>query len=189
MKRVKIITLVLLFVIVLFLAFIFVNKMSEKKQLESHTDNLTENELLDDELIEEEYSNLLEEKNLEMDIETNSNDNDIKEEKSTEEKKDTFKSEVTNSTVQETNEQTSPVEEVEKNIWDELGISEYDYYNKPMWSWARVDFSINEYKTEEKTIAACQDYGQTLFEQGIGFSCTSINSYSGSYLGEMLKTF
>ena len=77
----------------------------------------------------------------------------------------------------------------EMAIWEELGITEYDYYNKPMWSWARVDFSIKDYKTYEKTREACIAKGEEYFEQGLGYSCTSINSYSGDYLGEMIKTF
>lgn len=76
-----------------------------------------------------------------------------------------------------------------KTAWEELGISEYDYYHKPMWSWGRVDFSIETYKTYEKTREACISKGEEYFEQGLGYSCTSINSYSGDYLGEMIKTF
>lgn len=88
-------------------------------------------------------------------------------------------------------EETIPkVEEVKpKTAWEELGISEYDYYHKPMWSWARIDFSIEVYKTYEKTREACISKGEEYFEQGLGYSCTSINSYSGDYLGEMIKTF
>lgn len=81
-------------------------------------------------------------------------------------------------------------EEVKPKIaWEELGISEYDYYHKPMWRWGRVDFSIETYKTYEKTREACITKGEEYFEQGLGYSCTSINSYSGDYLGEMIKTF
>lgn len=76
-----------------------------------------------------------------------------------------------------------------KTAWEELGISEYDYYHKPMWSRGRVDFSIETYKTYEKTREACITKGEEYFEQGLGYSCTSINSYSGDYLGEMIKTF
>lgn len=79
--------------------------------------------------------------------------------------------------------------QTKENEWDKIGISEEDYYHKPMWSWARIDFSVEEYKTEEKTKEACVKKGQEVFEQGLGYSCTSINSYSGAYLGEMFKTF
>jgi len=82
------------------------------------------------------------------------------------------------------------IEEVkEMTVWEELGITEYDYYNKPMWSWARIDFSIKDYKTYENTREACIIKGEEYFKEGLGYSCTGINSYSGDYLGEMLKTF
>lgn len=88
-------------------------------------------------------------------------------------------------------EVTVPKDEevIPKTAWEELGISEYDYYHKPMWNWARIDFSIEVYKTYEKTREACISKGEEYFEQGLGYSCTGINSYSGDYLGEMLKTF
>ena len=58
-----------------------------------------------------------------------------------------------------------------------------------MWNWQRIDFSIDEYKTEQKTKEACISKGNEYFEQGIGYSCSSVTSYAGTYLGEMLKTF
>jgi len=73
-----------------------------------------------------------------------------------------------------------------KTAWEELGISEYDYYHKPMWSWARIDYSVETYGSYEKAHQACIDAGSSL-ENIISFSCSSINSYSGDYLGEMLK--
>lgn len=80
----------------------------------------------------------------------------------------------------------------EQTAWEELGISEYDYYHKPLWSWARIDFSIDDYGTEENTKNACVSKGNKLMEEsqeGLGFSCQSILSYAGNYLGEMMKTF
>ena len=96
---------------------------------------------------------------------------------------------------EQTNTQTKtqePKKEVPKEQpkpeteWEKLGISEYDYYHKPMWSWARVDYSIEDYKTFEQTHQACIDAGNNM-EDIISFSCTNINSYSGAYLGDMLK--
>ena len=80
----------------------------------------------------------------------------------------------------------------EQTAWEELGISEYDYYHKPLWSWARIDFSIDDYGTEENTKNACISKGNKLMEEsqeGLGFSCQSILSYAGNYLGEMMKNF
>lgn len=74
---------------------------------------------------------------------------------------------------------------VEKKPWDDLGISEYDYYNKPAHSWAEVDFSVKNYGTQVLTLKACQDYGNSyIAEHSGGYWCNSVNSYSGDYLGE-----
>ena len=118
------------------------------------------------------------------------NSSAIKEAKS-EEKKEEKKSEENknNNIKQNTTVVEEPKSEDKKTAWDELGISEYDYYHKPMWNWQRIDFSIDEYKTEQKTKEACISKGNEYFEQGIGYSCSSITSYAGTYLGEMLKTF
>ncbi len=115
------------------------------------------------------------------------NSSAIKESKS-EEKKEEKKSEE-NNIKQNTTDVEEPKSEDKKTAWDELGISEYDYYHKPMWNWQRIDFSIDEYKTEQKTKEACISKGNEYFEQGIGYSCSSVTSYAGTYLGEMLKTF
>lgn len=92
---------------------------------------------------------------------------------------------VENNSTQVENSSTS---EVEKQYpWDDLGITEYEYYNKPMWIWARIDYSIKEYGTQELTQEACINEGNNMLEDILSFSCTSINSYSGDYLGEMLR--
>lgn len=70
--------------------------------------------------------------------------------------------------------------------WDNYGISEYDYYHKPMWDWARVDYAISTYGSYESTHQACIDAGNQI-EDAFSFSCTNINSYSGDYLGDMLR--
>lgn len=98
----------------------------------------------------------------------------------------------TNQANNNSNQVTSNEQPKERNIWDELGITEYDYYHKPMWSWARIDFSINDYQTEENTKNACISKGNQLMDEsetGLGYSCQSILSYSGDYLGEMMETF
>lgn len=73
---------------------------------------------------------------------------------------------------------------VEQPIWEKMGMSEEDYNNKPMWSWGRLDFKIEEYGSLEETELACQISGKN---SNKAFSCTRINSASGRYLGEMLK--
>lgn len=54
-----------------------------------------------------------------------------------------------NNKVEEKSQQQTEEQKV-KTAWEELGISEYDYYNSPMWSWARVDYSIKDYGSFEK---------------------------------------
>ena len=92
---------------------------------------------------------------------------------------------VENNSTQVENDSTVRVEK--QNPWDDLGITEYDYYNKPMWSWARVDYSIKEYKTQELAQQKCIEDGNNMLDEILSFSCTTINSYSGDYLGEMLR--
>lgn len=91
----------------------------------------------------------------------------------------------TESTIESQSKQEPVKKEI--SVWESLGLSEYDYYHKPMWSWARIDFSINDYGSFEQTHQACIDAGGKL-ENILSFSCTTINSYSGDYLGDMLRT-
>ena len=103
-------------------------------------------------------------------------------------KNKTVKQEQTNTQTksQEPKKEVSKEQPKPETEWEKLGISEYDYYHKPMWSWARVDYSIEDYKTFEQTHQACIDAGNNM-EDIISYSCTNINSYSGAYLGDMLK--
>jgi len=95
-------------------------------------------------------------------------------------KKDTNTNSSTTSTTTQTKEQTA---------WEKLGISEYDYYNKSMWSWCKIDFSVKTYGTYEATRNACMEHGYSVLEQNGGgqFDCQDCNSYSGDYLGEYFE--
>lgn len=91
-----------------------------------------------------------------------------------------------------TKSETPKVEQpkVEKKPWEELGISENDYYNKPMWNWMSVEFDVNTYGSQSAAESACRDSGNKKAEaEGLGFSCTNVLSYSGKYLGEHIKFF
>ena len=97
-----------------------------------------------------------------------------------------------NNTTQQTNviQNTTPEPVHEQTEWEKLGISEYDYYNSPMWSWARVDYKVSEYGSYESAHQNCINAGldkQENDENLISFSCTQINSYSGNTLGDMLR--
>lgn len=75
--------------------------------------------------------------------------------------------------------------------WEKYGMTENQYYNEPMWSWAKVDFSIEKYGTKDNCVNACREYGLNyeLYKQGkVLFGCRNINSISGKYLGEMFYT-
>ena len=69
-----------------------------------------------------------------------------------------------------------------QEVWEALGISKDDYYNKPAHSWERVDF---------KTYKECYDYGYS-YEPYINgdetFNCSEITSLSGKFLGIMFGT-
>lgn len=202
MKKI-IISILIVIIFISIGCFIFIPKYI-------NSDDVNKNEVVEKETKEEIKTNLEtnSEENISTDIvDKNNNDNSTIEEKSEdnnktnikEEKKETIKENKTNSTSKQNDskqeetkgevKEETPKVETSKNAWEELGISEYDYYHKPMWSWGRIDYSIEEYKTYEKTREACITKGEEYFNEGIGYSCTSLNSYSGDYLGEMLKTF
>lgn len=155
-----------------------ISNKDKKTDMINETNNNQNNETL----IEE-----VKEKDSNEPIESNNNLTSKSEQK-VEVKNDTPKSE----TKQEEKQSSSEIPKVDTNTnndinaWDELGITENEYYNSPAWSWARVDFAIEKYGSQEKCLNACIEYGEST---GMGYSCSTINSYSGRYLGEMLKLF
>ena len=209
MKKKKKLIFWIIFIIILFvISIVSILKFlkEEGKNLSSETFNVTKKEdIRDDDYKNENTSEeIVKEKEVENDNKLNNKEVKTEEEKEKNEvikesvkPKETKKKE--NSINNNSNTEVKEEEKVQNNTkdetneiqkaWDELGITEDEYYNKPMWSWARIDYSINEYKTYEKTREACMKKGEELFQEGYGYSCTSINSYSGKYLGEMLKTF
>lgn len=66
---------------------------------------------------------------------------------------------------------------VKKQPWEELGLTEDQYKNQPMYSWEEVDF-----KTKEE----CMNYGNEHAEYG--FECSEVTSWTRS-LGWDYKTF
>ena len=155
-----------------------ISNKDKKTDVINETNNNQNNETL----IEE-----VKEKDSNESIESNNNSTSKSEQK-VEVKNETPKSE----TKQEEKQSSSQIPKVDTNTkndinaWDELGITEHEYYNYPAWSWARVDFAIEKYGSQEKCLNACIEYGEST---GMGYSCSTINSYSGRYLGEMLKLF
>lgn len=156
-----------------------ITKNIPKEDKEESTD-----EIIVDEKIEEietpKNNNKDEEKN------TTPKKEDKKEQKSSSESKNNTTITCTDTNKQNNNEVKEATQPKKETEWEKLGISEYDYYHKPMWSWARVDYKVEDYGSLEKAHQACIDAGNKI-EDSISFSCTNINSYSGDYLGDMLK--
>lgn len=173
----------LFFVLLIF--FSLYNKQNIKvSNKDKNTDviNETNNNQNNEVLIEE-----VKEKDSNESIESNDNSTPKSKQK-VEEKNETPKS----GTKQEEKPSSSEISKIDAdtkndiNAWDELGITENEYYNSPAWSWARVDFAVEKYGSQEKCLNACIEYGEST---GMGYSCSTINSYSGRYLGEMIKLF
>ncbi len=205
MKYIKyiLLTLVLIVVAVLSTSIIYhysVSKNKETNSIPNNIDNvidkdsnkddsnsITNEEQEDNDPIKEEQTSNIDEK---PKVENNTSNN----EKTKKENKSTNPSN-SGTTTTTPNYQPPKVEEKPPKVqtaWEELGISEYDYYHKPVWSWARIDFSVDDYGTEENTKNACISKGNKLMkesQEGLGFSCQSILSYAGNYLGEMMETF
>lgn len=156
-----------------------ITKNISKEDKEESTD-----EIIVDEKIEEietpKNNNKDEEKN------TTPKKEDKEEQKSSSESKNNTTITCTDTNKQNNNEVKEATQPKKETEWEKLGISEYDYYHKPMWSWARVDYKVEDYGSLEKAHQACIDAGNKI-EDSISFSCTNINSYSGDYLGDMLK--
>lgn len=66
---------------------------------------------------------------------------------------------------------------IQKQPWEELGLTEDQYKNQPMYSWEEVDF---------KTKDECMNYGNEHAEYG--FECSEVTSWTRS-LGWDYKTF
>lgn len=186
--------LIVLLVGILGIGYLKINNSKEETINAEITKNISEEDKkgsTDEIIVDEKIEEIESPKNNNQDEEKNTTPKkeEKKEQKFSSESKNNTTITSTNTNKQNNNGVKETTQQKKETEWEKLGVSEYDYYHKPMWSWARVDFSIDEYKTEQKTKEACESKGQEYFEQGLGYSCTSINSYAGTYLGEMLKTF
>lgn len=178
MKKIITICMVLLVIAGVILLFCLNNKNTNnapKEIIEITTDDVSTSEVTEPttEILEE----TKEEEKQVKDIVNNQN----VEEKNKVVKKDNKKVDK----IVETDNSSTPKQE-ETKPWEEYGISEYDYYHKPIWSWARVDYSLEKYGSESAAHQACIDDGNNL-EDIISYSCTPLNNYAGEYIGDMLK--
>lgn len=192
-KRIILVISLIIFLVLIACIIFKCSNSDSKIKLEEKNNNSEVNDIIkDDEHIVKDNIN-----DNENTIVDDKSDNNIVEKQ--EEKQKITNQEQPNNTNVETSKENVKVEEQtsisetpketpkqENNIWDELGITEDEYYNSPAWKWAKVDFHIDEYGSQENCLNACIEYGEST---GMGYSCSTINSYSGRYLGEMIKLF
>lgn len=118
-------------------------------------------------------------KNKEEQIEKNSNKKEPTKTNSTktsESSKSTPKNNTPSNSNNSVKQEEKPVV-FQKQPWEELGLTEDQYKNQPMYSWEEVDF---------KTKDECMNYGNEHAEYG--FECSEVTSWTRS-LGWDYKTF
>ena len=115
------------------------NQIEHEEQKEVKNDTQIEEKTEENNFEEEKLSTKTVEK--EKNIPEQKTNNEQKENKPTQSKQ----KQVEKSVIKE------PKQEEKKEItaWEELGMTEDEYYNKPAWSWARVDFPVEKYGSEE----------------------------------------
>lgn len=112
--------------------------------------------------------------------ESNTNNTTSVKEESNKVEENNSKVETNDNNKEETNNST------ETKVWEQLGMSEYDYYNKPIWTWAT--------KTHN-TLDSCVDDGEKAKQEELDknsgkaviYTCHHLYSHSGNYVGEMLE--
>lgn len=86
---------------------------------------------------------------------------------------------------------TPPKEESKKlEVWDELGITEYEYYHSPMISWQKVthtDFNSCYVAGEDATSFKVNEQTGEWYQDYTDYWCYEVKSYSGDLLGVMLS--
>lgn len=214
----KVIIPIVLVTMIAVIGGIFIS-INNSKQFIDNTDSQTSNqtkEINKEEDLEVEGQGYVEEKENEVQVDT-SNDSSSSTTEKKEEVKKNVKSSKSNSrntatnsgnnsdntsssvqSNQESNNNTNndvveqPKEEPKKQTpWEALGVSEYHYYNEPMYSWERVDFPVSKYGSEANCRKACAEYGdhyEPYLNGEVSYSCSIVTSLSGKYLGEFFST-
>lgn len=84
------------------------------------------------------------------------------------------------------NKTIDTVKSIDSEPWVKAGVSKDDYYNKPVYSWARIDYPVSQCKSLKECESLCMKDAEPLsYTENV--SCIEIYTYSGTYLGEMLK--
>jgi FtsZ-interacting cell division protein ZipA len=166
-----------------------INKKYEEKNTDNDIEKATKKkeEETSTQTVQKSEEQNTETKNKEEQIENNSNKKEptkTNSNKTTETSKSTPKnntpSNSNNNGSRNTNNSVKQEEKpvvVQKQPWEELGLTEDQYKNQPMYSWEEVDF-----KTKEE----CMNYGNEHAEYG--FECSEVTSWTRS-LGWDYKTF
>ncbi len=82
--------------------------------------------------------------------------------------------------------ETENTKTIEPEPWTKIGLSKEDYYSKPVHSWMRVDYPVSSCENISKCESLClNDAEELAYTENV--SCIQVYTYSGSYLGEMLK--
>lgn len=120
-------------------------------------------------------------------VDKKENTNNSKQETKIEEKKE-------NNTTEKKQEIsiTPPIQEEPQKIevWDELGITEYEYYHSPMSSWKKVthpDFNSCYVAGEDATSFKVNEQTGEWYQDYTDYWCYEVKSYSGDLLGVMLS--
>lgn len=214
----KVIIPIVMVTIIVAIGGVFIS-INNSKQLIDNTDSQTSNqieEIKNEEDLEVEGQGYVEEKENEVQVDA-SNDSSSSTTEKKEEVKKNVKSSKSNSrntatnsgnnsdntsssvqSNQESNNNTNndvveqPKEEPKKQTpWEALGVSEYHYYNEPMYSWERIDFPVSKYGSEANCRKACAEYGdhyEPYINGEVSYSCSIVTSLSGKYLGEFFST-
>lgn len=132
----------------------------------------------------------LENKNTDTIKESSSNSNTNKQESNTNnitsKNEEPKKTEENNSQVETNDNKEETNNSTGDKVWEQLGMSEYDYYNKPIWTWA-----TKTHNTLDSCVADGEKAKQEELNKNSGkaviYTCHHLYSHSGNYVGEMLE--
>lgn len=139
-----------------------------------NNETIEENDVVHEEIINEETK--IEEKYETPVVAETKKETPIVKEESKQTKKQESKS------ISSDSKQETVMSEVKKNPWEELGMSEDEYYNEPIMKWQKIT---------HPDMDACKIEGQKTIDdennEFVSFWCYEVYSPSGKFLGAMLS--
>ena len=169
-------------------------KINEEIKIDKSNDK-KEEEVVNEKPVEEDSTKKVSESKKETKtekIESNKNTTQSNSQKTTTTTSSNNKTEQSNSSATTNSNTTTTTEQPKpKPIWEQLGMTEDQYYNKPMYNWEHVDFSVEKYGSEKAATDACLKYGdnyEPYLNGEVSYNCSTVTSASGKYLGEMFYT-